>query len=173
MNEKYIQALILGTIIGFAIIIDDFIAPKQNHKMMQKHLMVKDIKKAPHWKEDSGKKIKLHETEGHEVLVFKSDDKTEEKNELKQIIKFKIDTKDGGDKETKKEIKIKVNTDDITDVNVESILKEIQNQLSDVELDKVKSKLEVVKSELESVITDFTNEVDDIDIDIEVEVDSD
>ena len=172
MNEKYIQALILGTIIGFAIIIDDFIAPKQNHKMMQKHLMVKDIK-TPHWKEDSGKKIKLHETEGHEVLVFKSDDKTEEKNKLKQIIKFKIDTKDGGDKETKKEIKIKVNTDDITDVNVESILKEIQNQLSDEELDKVKSKLEVAKSELESVITDFTNEVDDIDIDIEVEVDSD
>ena len=172
MNEKYIQALILGTIIGFAIIIDDFIAPKQNHKMMQKHLMVKDIK-TPHWKEDSGKKIKLHETEGHEVLVFKSDDKTEEKNELKQIIKFKIDTKDGGDKETKKEIKIKVNTDDITGVNVESILKEIQNQLSDEELDKVKSKLEVAKSELESVITDFTNEVDDIDIDIEVEVDND
>ena len=56
----------------------------------------------------------------------------------------------------KKEIKIKVNTDDITDVNVESILKEIQNQLSDEELDKVKSKLEVAKSELESVITDFT-----------------
>ena len=172
MNEKYIQALILGTIIGFAIIIDDFIAPKQNHKMMQKHLMVKDIK-TPHWKEDSGKKIKLHETEGHEVLVFKSDDKTEEKNELKQIFKIKIDAKDGDDKETKKEIKIKVNTDDITDVNVESILKEIQNQLSDEELDKVKSKLEVAKSELESVITDFTNEVDDIDIDIEVEVDSD
>ena len=172
MNEKYIQALILGTIIGFAIIIDDFIAPKQNHKMMQKHLMVKDIK-APHWKEDSGKKIKLHEAEGHEVLVFKSDDKTEEKNELKQIFKIKIDAKDGDDKETKKEIKIKVNTDDITDVNVESILKEIQNQLSDEELDKVKSKLEVAKSELESVITDFTNEVDDIDIDIEVEVDSD
>ena len=172
MNEKYIQALILGTIIGFAIIIDDFIAPKQNHKMMQKHLMVKDIK-TPHWKEDSGKKIKLHETEGHEVLVFKSDDKTEEKNELKQIFEIKIDAKDGDDKETKKEIKIKVNTDDITDVNVESILKEIQNQLSDEELDKVKSKLEVAKSELESVITDFTNEVDDIDIDIEVEVDSD
>lgn len=172
MNEKYIQALILGTIIGFAIIIDDFIAPKQNHKMMQKHLMVKDIK-APHWKEDSGKKIKLHETEGHEVLVFKSDDKTEEKNELKQIFKIKIDAKDGDDKEAKKEIKIKVNTDDITDVNVESILKEIQNQLSDEELDKVKSKLEVAKSELESVITDFTNQVDDIDIDIEVEVDSD
>ena len=58
-------------------------------------------------------------------------------------------------------------------MNVESILKEIQNQLSDEELDKVKSKLEVAKSELESVITDFTNEVDDIDIDIEVEVDSD
>ena len=164
--------IIANPIIGFAIIIDDFIAPKQNHKMMQKHLMVKDIK-TPHWKEDSGKKIKLHETEGHEVLVFKSDDKTEEKNELKQIFEIKIDAKDGDDKETKKEIKIKVNTDDITDVNVESILKEIQNQLSDEELDKVKSKLEVTKSELESVITDFTNEVDDIDIDIEVEVDSD
>ena len=49
MNEKYIQALILGTIIGFAIIIDDFIAPKQNHKMMQKHLMVKDIKRRPYF----------------------------------------------------------------------------------------------------------------------------
>ena len=59
MNEKYIQALILGTIIGFAIIIDDFIAPKQNHTMTQKHLMVKDIK-TPNWKEDSGKKIELH-----------------------------------------------------------------------------------------------------------------
>ena len=49
MNEKYIQALILGTIIGFAIIIDDFIAPKQNHTMTQKHLMVKDIKRRPYF----------------------------------------------------------------------------------------------------------------------------
>ena len=170
MNEKYIQALILGTIIGFAIIIDDFIAPKQNHTMMQKHLMVKDIK-TPSWKENSGKKIKLHEIEDHDVLVFKPDDKTVKKNELKQIYKIKIDTEDGDDEESKKEIRIKVNTDNITDVNVESIFEEIQNQLSNEELNKVKSKLEVAKSELKSVITDLTNELDDIDIDIEVEVD--
>ena len=170
MNEKYIQALILGTIIGFAIIIDDFIAPKQNHTMTQKHLMVKDIK-TPNWKEDSGKKIELHKIEDHDVFIFKPDDKTVKKNELKQIYKIKIDTEDGDDEESKKEIRIKVNTDNITDVNVESIFEEIQNQLSSEELDKVKSKLEVVRSELKSVITDFTNELNDIDIDIEVEVD--
>ena len=170
MNEKYIQALILGTIIGFAIIIDDFIAPKQNHTMTQKHLMVKDIK-TPNRKEDSGKKIELHEIEDHDVFIFKPDDKTVKKNELKQIYKIKIDTEDGDDEESKKEIRIKVNTDNITDVNVESIFEEIQNQLSNEELNKVKSKLEVAKSELKSVITDLTNELDDIDIDIEVEVD--
>ena len=170
MNEKYIQALILGTIIGFAIIIDDFIAPKQNHTMTQKHLMVKDIK-TPNWKEDSGKKIELHKIEDHDVFIFKPDDKTVKKNELKQIYKIKIDTEDGDDEESKKEIRIKVNTDNITDVNVESIFEEIQNQLSNEELNKVKSKLEVAKSELKSVITDLTNELDDIDIDIEVEVD--
>ena len=170
MNEKYIQALILGTIIGFAIIIDDFIAPKQNHTMTQKHLMVKDIK-TPNWKEDSGKKIELHEIEDHDVFIFKPDDKTVKKNELKQIYKIKIDTEDGDDEESKKEIRIKVNTDNITDVNVESIFEEIQNQLSNEELNKVKSRLEVAKSELKSVITDLTNELDDIDIDIEVEVD--
>ncbi|MDB3951243.1 hypothetical protein N9403_06400 [Gammaproteobacteria bacterium] len=170
MNEKYIQALILGTIIGFAIIIDDFIAPKQNHTMTQKHLMVKDIKTS-NWKEDSGKKIELHEIEDHDVFIFKPDDKTVKKNELKQIYKIKIDTEDGNDEESKKEIRIKVNTDNITDVNVESIFEEIQNQLSNEELNKVKSKLEVAKSELKSVITDLTNELDDIDIDIEVEVD--
>ena len=170
MNEKYIQALILGTIIGFAIIIDDFIAPKQNHTMTQKHLMVKDIK-TPNWKEDSGKKIELNEIEDHDVFIFKPDDKTVKKNELKQIYKIKIDTEDGDDEESKKEIRIKVNTDNITDVNVESIFEEIQNQLSNEELNKVKSKLEVAKSELKSVITDLTNELDDIDIDIEVEVD--
>jgi len=35
MNEKYIQAIILGSIIGFAILIDDFISPQPNPKIMQ------------------------------------------------------------------------------------------------------------------------------------------
>ena len=60
MNEKYIQALILGSYYWFAIVIDDYIAPKQIIIMMQKHLMVKDIKTSPIGK-DSGKKIDLHE----------------------------------------------------------------------------------------------------------------
>ena len=73
MNEKYIQALILGSIIGFAIVIDDYIGPKPNHRMMKKHIMIKDSKNS-NWREKSGKKINLHELEGHDVLEFKSDD---------------------------------------------------------------------------------------------------
>jgi len=52
MNEKYIQALILGSIIGFAIVIDDYIGPKPNHRMMQKHIMIKDSKNS-NWREKS------------------------------------------------------------------------------------------------------------------------
>ena len=50
INEKYIQALILGGVIGFAIVIDDFIGPKPGHKIMQKHIKVKDAKNF-NWKE--------------------------------------------------------------------------------------------------------------------------
>ena len=51
INEKYIQALILGSVIGFAIVIDDFIGPKPDHKIMQEHIRVKDAKNF-NWKEN-------------------------------------------------------------------------------------------------------------------------
>ncbi len=80
INEKYIQALILGSVIGFAIVIDDFIGPKPDHKIMQKHIKVKDAKNF-NWKEKSGKNMDLHEIENHEVFLFKSDD-----DEMKKFI---------------------------------------------------------------------------------------
>ncbi|MDB2510630.1 hypothetical protein N9X18_00450 [Gammaproteobacteria bacterium] len=175
MNEKYIQAIILGSIIGFAILIDDFITPQPNPKIMQKHLMVKDIKKSPKWVEDTGKEIDLHEIDDHEVIFFSPDKKSADKDEIKKIIKIKIDAnenKENDKEETQKEIRIQLNTDDIADVNVESIFEEIQNQLNDDELDKVRSKLEDAKVKLDSVIADITNGLEGIEIDVQVEVES-
>ena len=111
MNEKYIQALILGSIIGFAIVIDDYIGPKSNDKMMQKKFEVKDIKRL-HWNEDSGKKIDFNELEDHGVLIFKADNKKVNSGDLKKIFKIKIDGNDNNDEEVKKDIRIKINSDD-------------------------------------------------------------
>lgn len=40
MNEKYIQALILGFLIGGAILFDDYVKP-QKEKGMKKHMIIK------------------------------------------------------------------------------------------------------------------------------------
>lgn len=40
MNEKYIQALILGSLIGGAILFDDYVKP-QKEKGMKKHMIIK------------------------------------------------------------------------------------------------------------------------------------
>ena len=40
MNEKYIQALILGSLIGGAILFDDYVKP-QKEKDMKKHMIIK------------------------------------------------------------------------------------------------------------------------------------
>ena len=74
--------------------------------------------------------------------------------------------------ETQKEIRIQLNTDDIADVNVDSIFEEIQNQLNDDELDKIRSMLEDAKVKLDNVIADITNGLEDIEIDVQVEVES-
>ena len=42
MNDKYIQALILGTLIGSAILLDDFIKPGAK-KHQTKNLTIKEI----------------------------------------------------------------------------------------------------------------------------------
>ena len=44
MNEKYIQALILGSLIGGAILFDDYVKPTKE-KTMKKHMIIKsDLK---------------------------------------------------------------------------------------------------------------------------------
>ncbi|MDA9765948.1 hypothetical protein OAU15_00525 [Gammaproteobacteria bacterium] len=40
MNEKYIQALILGSLIGGAILFDDYVKP-QKEKGIKKHMIIK------------------------------------------------------------------------------------------------------------------------------------
>ena len=147
MNEKYIQALILGSIIGFAIVIDDYIGPKPNHRMMQKHIMIKDSKNS-NWREKSGKKINLHELEGHDVLEFKSDD------DDKKII-------------------IKINSDNLSGLNVQSIVSEVtdavktfgQENLTDEEIDEIKTELQDAKNEVSELL-------ENININIEVEVEN-
>ena len=147
INEKYIQALILGSIIGFAIVIDDFIGPKPDHKIMQKHFKVKDAKNF-NWKEKSGKKMNLHETENHEVFVFKSDDDD-------------------------KKIHIKINSKDSPDLDIKSIVSEVANaiqtfgddNLTDIEIEEMKIELENAKNEVSEVL-------ENIDINIEVEVEN-
>tara|TARA_B110000003_G_C16435501_1_gene451883 strand:+ start:98 stop:616 length:519 start_codon:yes stop_codon:yes gene_type:complete len=171
MNEKYIQALILGSIIGFAIVIDDYIGPKPNHKMMQKQFKVKDIMQ-PHWNEDSGEKIDFNEIEDHEVLIFKADDKKVNSAELKKIFKIKIDGNDNNDEEVKKDIRIKINSDDMSDIDIQSIFEEIQAQLTDEEFNEVKSKLEDARSALENALTEASDQLDNVDIDIQVEVEN-
>jgi len=147
MNEKYIQALILGSIIGFAIvIIDDYIGPKPNHRMMQKHIMIKDSKNS-NWREKSGKKINLHELESHDVLEFKSDDD--------------------------KKIIIKINSDDLSGLNVQSIVSEVtdavktfgEENLTDEEIDEIKTELQDAKNEVSELL-------ENININIEVEVEN-
>ena len=119
MNEKYIQALILGSIIGFAIIIDDYIAPQPNQKIMQKHLMVKDIKKSPNWVEDTGKEIDLHEIDDHEIIVLKTGEKKVNSDEIKKIFKFKIDGNDSNEKEAKKDIRINISSNDMSNIDIQ------------------------------------------------------
>lgn len=147
INEKYIQALILGSVIGFAIVIDDFIGPKPDHKIMQKHIKVKDAKNF-NWKEKSGKNMDLHEIENHEVFVFKSDDDD-------------------------KKIHIKINSKDSSDLDIKSIVSEVTNaintfgeeNLTDKEIEEIKIELENAKNEVSEVL-------ENIDINIEVEVEN-
>ena len=147
INEKYIQALILGSVIGFAIVIDDFIGPKPDHKIMQKHIKVKDAKNF-NWKEKSGKNMNLHEIENHEVLVFKSDDDN-------------------------KKIHIKINSKNSSDLDIKSIVSEVTNAIKTFGEEKLTDKeIEEIKIELENAKNEVSEELENIDINIEVEVEN-
>jgi len=97
MKEKYIQALILGTLIGGAIILDDFIKPKRDvrggHVMMfngdpeemhKMHHPTKMQKKV--WKSEDGKEIDLDTMSSKKhVIMLKLDDVSDIKGELDKI----------------------------------------------------------------------------------------
>ena len=173
MNEKYVQALILGSIIGLAIVIDDIISPKNliNNAPISIDIIDEESK-------NSDQLIKIldslssdHKLKSHKVILLDtSDDKTMGSNELKKIFKIKIDGNEN-DEEVKKDIRIKVNTDDMSDIDIQSIFDEIQIQLSDEEYSEVKSKLENARSELENELAEAADQLGNVDIDIQVEVD--
>ena len=174
MNEKYIQALILGSIIGLAIVIDDIISPKNLINNAPISIGIIDEKS-----KNSDQLIKIlerlgsdHELKNHKVILLDaSDDKTISSNELKKIFKIKIDGNENDEEKVKKDIRIKVNTDDMSDIDIQSIFDEIQIQLSDDEYIEVKSKLEDARSELENELAEAVDRIDNVDIDIHVEVD--
>ncbi len=174
MNEKYVQALILGSIIGLAIVIDDIISPKNLINNGPISIAIIDEKS-----KNSDQLVKIleslgfdHELKNHKVILLDTrDDKTMSSNELKKIFKIKIDGNDENEEEVKKDIRIKINTDDMSDIDIQSIFDEIQIQLSDEEYIKVKSKLEDAKSELENELAGAADQLGNVDIDIQVEVD--
>ena len=174
MNEKYVQALILGSIIGLAIVIDDIISPKNLINNAPISIGIIDEKS-----KNSDQLIKILESLGSDhglknhkvILLDTSDDKTMSSNELKKIFKIKIDGNNENEEEVKKDIRIKINTDDMTDIDVQSIFDEIQIQLSDKEYSEVKSKLEDARSELENELAAAADQLGNVDLDIQVEVD--
>ena len=174
MNEKYVQALILGSIIGLAIVIDDIISPKNliNNAPISIEIIDKDYKNSDQLIKildslSSDQKLKNHKV----ILLDTRDDKTMGSNELKKIFKIKIDGNDENEEEVKKDIRIKVNTDDMSDIDIQSIFDEIQIQLSDEEYSEVKSKLENARSELENELAKAADQLGNVDLDIQVEVD--
>ena len=97
MKEKYIQALILGTLIGGAIILDDFIKPNRDYRgghvmmfngdpeeMHKMHHPTKMQKKV--WKSEDGKEIDLDTMSSKKhVIMLKLDDVSDIKGELDKI----------------------------------------------------------------------------------------
>ena len=173
MNEKYVQALILGSIIGLAIVIDDIISPKNliNNAPISIEIIDKESKNSDQLIQILDSLSSDHKLKNHKVILLdSSDDKTMGSNELKKIFKIKIDGNEN-DEEVKKDIRIKVNTDDVSDIDIQSIFDEIQIQLSDEEYSEVKSKLEDARSELENELAAAADQLGNVDLDIQVEVD--
>jgi hypothetical protein len=145
MNEKYIQAIILGSIIGLAIILDDFIGPKPG-RSMERHVMMVDGKNKPHqmkgqWKAKDGKAIDLHELEDHNVMIFKTDD-------------------DG----VEKKIQIKIDAGDIESIGIDKILDTLISDLSEDDLNAIKAKIKSSKMKL----SESKHGLKEIEVEVEV-----
>ncbi|MEK9649410.1 MAG: hypothetical protein VW146_00520 [Gammaproteobacteria bacterium] len=137
MNEKYIQALIVGSLIGGAIILDDFLKPKPNfrgdHVMMFKGDGI-DMPKMHHpkilekrvWKDKDGEEIELSDTSSEKkVIMLKLDDDTDLEAALEKI---EIDGVAEG----------------ITKIDIEKIVNTIKNNIGDEDA-KIEVKVKIEK----------------------------
>jgi len=87
MNEKYIQALIIGSLVGGAIILDDIINPQNSND--KDHLMILRADDDNHHEMKSEKKFKTR-------IIKKMDNEDEELDDVsssqKEIVMIKIDS---------------------------------------------------------------------------------
>lgn len=128
MKESYIQAIILGLLIGGAIILDDFIGPKpkkfadgvfMEHKGKNSITQMKKV-----WKDDTGKVYDIKE----EFLIKEDSDKGNKK------IMLKIDGDDIAERNIDVEEVIERALSEASDsVDVESIRNNLQKALEGIE----------------------------------------
>ncbi len=128
MKESYIQAIILGLLIGGAIILDDFIAPKPKKsadRVFMEHKgknSITQMKKV--WKDDTGKVYDIKE----EFLIKEDSDKGNKK------IMLKIDGDDIAERNIDVEEVIERALSEASDsVDVESIRNNLQKALEGIE----------------------------------------
>ena len=128
MKESYIQAIILGLLIGGAIILDDFIGPKPKKfadRVFMEHKgkdLITKMKKV--WKDDTGMVYDIKE----EFLIKEDSDKGNKK------IMLKIDGEDIAEKNIDVEEVIERALSEASDsVDVESIRNNLQKALEGIE----------------------------------------
>ena len=128
MKEAYIQAIILGLLIGGAIILDDFIGPKPKKfadRVFMEHKgknSITQMKKV--WKDDTGKVYDIKE----EFLIKEDSDKGNKK------IMLKIDGDDIAERNIDVEEVIERALSEASDsVDVESIRNNLQKALEGIE----------------------------------------
>ena len=128
MKESYIQAIILGLLIGGAIILDDFIGPKPKKfadRVFMEHKgkdSITQMKKV--WKDDTGMVYDIKE----EFLIKEDSDKGNKK------IMLKIDGEDIAEKNIDVEEVIERALSEVSDsVDVESIRNNLQKALEGIE----------------------------------------
>jgi fructose-bisphosphate aldolase class 1 len=93
MNEKYIQAIILGSLIGGAILFDDYIKPEKE-RGMKKHMIIKksDYKNGDISELEGIKKLDL--LQNMDVLEGLDLDNLESLEDVDVQIKVEVKSKD-------------------------------------------------------------------------------
>jgi len=123
MNEKYIQALIIGSLIGGAILLDDIITPKPTRG---DHVMM--------FKADGKRMHEIHHPKMPEKRIWKNkegaeidlDDISSEKN----VFMLKLD-KDSDLEAALGEIELEGISSEIGKIEIEKIIKSVKDQVKD------------------------------------------